>query len=168
MSEDRSLLDRPIRGDLHRATRHRVEQGTPREFMDSLDALLAADGVEAVTWDQYTPYFNDGDPCEFSTHEVYVRIEGVEESGDYGDGRLGTYELEEYIDPSLPGRERYDDANKRGITLNGYDTDEARLALKSFSREIARHQDLLLEKFGDHAQVTATAEGFDVEFYQHE
>src|SRR6476661_3962783 len=24
-----------------------------------------------ITWDQYTPYFNDGDTCEFSVHDKW-------------------------------------------------------------------------------------------------
>lgn len=27
-------------------------------------------GVTAVMWEQYTPGFNDGEPCEFSVHEA--------------------------------------------------------------------------------------------------
>lgn len=29
-------------------------------------------GVKAITWKQYTPYFNDGEPCEFSVGEPAV------------------------------------------------------------------------------------------------
>lgn len=28
--------------------------------------------IKMVAWTQYTPYFNDGDPCEFHVGEVYV------------------------------------------------------------------------------------------------
>jgi hypothetical protein len=30
--------------------------------------------VESVGWPQYTPYFNDGDPCHFSVHSDEDRI----------------------------------------------------------------------------------------------
>lgn len=29
-------------------------------------------GVKAATWHQYTPYFNDGEPCEFSVYDLSV------------------------------------------------------------------------------------------------
>ena len=35
-------------------------------FFEKYDSLLAF-----VFWDQYTPYFSDGDPCVFSKHEPY-------------------------------------------------------------------------------------------------
>ena len=48
--------------------------------------------LEAITWTQYTPYFNDGEPCEFSAHldypgaefkgESYYEVEEVEEAYD--------------------------------------------------------------------------------------
>lgn len=31
--------------------------------------------VETVSWTQYTPYFNDGDTCEFGVHEINVNGE---------------------------------------------------------------------------------------------
>jgi len=34
--------------------------------------------VAAVRWTQYTPHFNDGDPCTFSVGEAQMRFEGDE------------------------------------------------------------------------------------------
>lgn len=34
--------------------------------------------VAAVRWTQYTPGFNDGDPCIFEVNEVRVRVESEE------------------------------------------------------------------------------------------
>lgn len=36
--------------------------------------------LEEFSWDQYAPYFNDGDPCEFSVHSDYpeVKLKGFE------------------------------------------------------------------------------------------
>jgi hypothetical protein len=39
--------------------------------------------VEAVTWTQYTPYFNDGETCEFSVHEKYFILVGDKDPDDY-------------------------------------------------------------------------------------
>lgn len=48
--------------------------------------------VQAVYWDQYAPYFNDGDPCIFHVHEFFVthgedaemssRWDGWDDSGE--------------------------------------------------------------------------------------
>ena len=41
-------------------------------------------GVKNVRWTQYTPYFNDGDPCEFSTNAGYAELnyDGNEDDDD--------------------------------------------------------------------------------------
>jgi hypothetical protein len=36
--------------------------------------------LESVTWVQYTPYFNDGDPCYFSVHDFDASISEPEET----------------------------------------------------------------------------------------
>lgn len=39
--------------------------------------------VYGVKWRQYTPYFNDGEPCEFGVYEVYsYKTKEAFESGD--------------------------------------------------------------------------------------
>lgn len=43
--------------------------------------------VEKVYWVQYTPYFNDGEACEFSVHGICFSIFGDEDANEYE----GTY-----------------------------------------------------------------------------
>lgn len=33
--------------------------------------------ITSIHWTQYTPYFNDGDSCEFSVHELHYTVEGL-------------------------------------------------------------------------------------------
>jgi hypothetical protein len=43
---------------------------------EQTDAIFAADAnVKSVNWTQYAPYFNDGDACEFSVREPWVRFD---------------------------------------------------------------------------------------------
>lgn len=39
--------------------------------------------VGSVQWTQYTPYFNDGETCEFSVHEKYFVLADDEDPDDY-------------------------------------------------------------------------------------
>lgn len=32
------------------------------------EVFKLSDEIESIGWEQYTPYFNDGDTCEFSVH----------------------------------------------------------------------------------------------------
>ncbi len=44
--------------------------------------------LEAVRWTQYTPYFNDGEPCVFGVNEPYIRGQfksKYAEAGEYDD-----------------------------------------------------------------------------------
>lgn len=58
--------------------------------------------VKGVAWTQYTPYFNDGEPCEFGVHEFYYTlndedVDSMIEEGCHPDS-LGEWESN-YSDP---------------------------------------------------------------------
>ncbi len=53
--------------------------------------------LEAITWTQYAPYFNDGEPCTFSVNDVYYKLvskkdESSEENTDEEDEDDDEYE----------------------------------------------------------------------------
>lgn len=39
--------------------------------------------VENIFWTQYTPYFNDGEACEFSVHDVFILFKDDEDACEY-------------------------------------------------------------------------------------
>lgn len=115
-----------------------------------------------IRWEQYTPYFNDGDTCTFGVGEwtVHRAVEdATDEDGDYVD---------------LSGRCLYHELTGRSWEP-GY---EERVAARSaddvafiadFEALLAAcSEELLLAVLGDHVQVVATADGFTVEDYDHE
>lgn len=153
---------RTINGEVSRYT-ERKKQADPQALLDALDALLDTPGVEAVRWNQYTPYFNDGEPCEFNVYDAYVKIAGdEEEAGDYADGYRNSYELWDFENGWGSAKVFHNIAGADGKAIHA--------ALEAFEKELQgeRHDVVLNEKFGDPAQVTATKAGFDVEFYEHD
>lgn len=42
-----------------------------------------SDVVENIFWTQYTPFFNDGEPCEFSVHDAFLTLKGDEDACEY-------------------------------------------------------------------------------------
>lgn len=103
--------------------------------------------IGALKWTQYTPYFNDGEPCEFSVHSdfdvllgKYVASEGDSDEGD-------DEEANEFID--------------------NWSVKDKKVAAAINSLGRAVDEDIFLEAFGDHAQVIATPEGFHVTEYDH-
>jgi len=157
MSNENLKIDRPIEGDITRYTgSERVEQGTAAEFLAALDAVLSIEGVDSVRWDQYTPYFNDGDPCEFGVNERGVKfVDGDDEAGDYEDGYVGTWALTYASNSGYPYR-------PENVT------DEQTAALVAAELNFDRFEDVLRENFGDPAEVTATKDGFSVEYYEND
>lgn len=102
--------------------------------------------IKAVGWTQYTPYFNDGEPCEFGLGEPYVcKSDGV----DFAEVR------------SL-----YDeDVFKDKYSLDGNDA-EAKAAIRWIER--AALSEVFESAFGDHVMVIATPDGFHVSEYDHD
>lgn len=106
--------------------------------------------VTAIRWKQYTPYFNDGEPCVFRVGEVEVAIVGgilgVDPEDLEEEGWYCTYELPE-IKQELKEQ-------LRGIN-------------KLFSGDAA--EKALLAAFDDHQIVTVYADGrCEVEEYYHD
>lgn len=106
--------------------------------------------AEAIKWNQYTPYFNDGDECTFRLGDFTIKIFGVTEQ-KYGESFFDDYDFKpEYIKDSLKGHEN--------VGTN----------LAKFEKLFKDQDDLLKMIFGDHVEVIATREGFDVEEFEHE
>lgn len=160
--ENYTITERPIEGDIVVNRRSSVEQGSAEEFLAALDTILDEPGVEAVKWTQYTPYFNDGDACEFGLNDPTVRLVGDdEEAGDYGDGFRSVYDFWEY-----PNDGSYDYSKRTYIEFEGVDVPALYEKLSNFNT--ARFEAVAQANFGDHAEVTATKAGFNVEYYEHD
>ncbi len=106
---------------------------------------------EAIRWTQYAPYFNDGEPCEFSVHEFeYKFAAGDEAASEEADSE----EDEENEDD--------DDYEEWQIT-------EAQAEFcGEFEGQFSDHEDMLKLVFGDDTRVTATREGFECDEYSHD
>lgn len=53
-------------------SRHRAAKIITEVFEESIREKLKKAGLSAIMWEQYTPHFNDGDPCTFGVHAVWV------------------------------------------------------------------------------------------------
>lgn len=117
-------------------------------FKEAFSELFAAHpDLVAVRWEQYTPYFNDGEPCHFGVNSPYVKMKDTEEdAGDYEDGfeYVSTWSLEDKPESLRNAYKAVDELFK----LLDNDTAEA--------------------AFGDHSQITATRDGFTVDECNHD
>lgn len=128
-------------------------------------------GITGVVWTQYTPYFNDGDTCEFSVGDATFTNAPVDELGDV---RWGEYEGETegvwaadnigYVLES--DREYYQDTKNAILAAGGVDAESCLLFSKAMGS--SEMEDVMQAMFGDHVKVIATRDGFDVEEYEHD
>ena len=105
-----------------------------------------------VRWTQCTPYFNDGDPCDFSSHAEDADINDDDDFGvdDDNDGEC---------------RERDDKCEAAKFTSDEEELacrDEAHTLLKCFSDQDYYHF------FGDHMVVDVTRKGVETYEYSHD
>ncbi len=67
MTVTKTFFGIPIDGDIAYAEK-RAAQRPIEDLQPLMQALLDDDGIEWFAWRQYTPYFNDGEPCVFNVH----------------------------------------------------------------------------------------------------
>jgi hypothetical protein len=94
--------------------------------------------MKEFQWKQYTPYFNDGEPCTF---------------------RACTY------DPSVNGTEWWSE-NDEEVKMTKKEWEAARKDVQEFLS--AFEDDVMEHLFGDHCKVTVTKKGAKVEEYSHD
>ncbi len=116
--------------------------------------------VNAVGWRQYTPYFNDGEPCEFrcytecafATNAIGDQLSEVE-YGEYNGDDKSIWVL----DPD------YGCHNEEAIPEGVEEKHDALLTVLGLIEN-----SVFLELFGDHCTVIATRKGFDIHEYSHD
>lgn len=113
--------------------------------------------VKAVGWCQYTPYFNDGEPCEFGVHDKHI-LTPIGYRAAIDDGAKG-WNLEGFSPYDWEGKLQKNET----ISLEEYES--AKRFLKYFSRI---SDDTYYDLFGDHVSIIATRKGFEVSEYDHD
>jgi len=121
-----------------------------REIFENFESL------QSFSWNQYTPYFNDGESCIFSANTDYIKV-----NGEY------IYDCEWFLEEYVTG---FSSSTKEKTVVANPSYD------RNLSDAAMRIQDLLgglpdsfyEEEFGDHTEITVSREGIEVEDYQHE
>jgi hypothetical protein len=167
VTNENLTVDRPITGDVQRSYHDDVPQVDAATFLAEVDRALETPGVRGLVWEQYTPYFNDGEPCEFSVGDVRVLLDGVDEDTEdfdleYGDS-VSDYDTYRH-GGTYPYGGDLDAVN--WVDFNGVSGRTLYELIRSLNT--AAWENVARANFGDHAQVTATPEGFNVEYYEHD
>ena len=148
-----NILKEQVKEQVEEKRKIYVEEGKKiiregfREFME------ANPTIRAFKWEQYTPYFNDGDACYFS--EPSFLIEDIPDDwGDREDGWVSAYDYEYGC--------REDENVNFSKTL--YKN------MEDLSGLLCSNEDILEHLFGDHVQVTYSrgSDEVEVEDYNHD
>lgn len=118
--------------------------------------------IKSFSWNQYTPYFNDGDTCVFSANTDYIKVNGehVDDCEWYNEKTVtnwGTYNREKKVYEG-----RVEVPNPKFNKSLSDATDMITEFLGQFD------DNFYSSRFGDHAEVTVTADGIETEDYEHE
>lgn len=168
MTDKKNFLGIPVEGEVY-YTRTPVPQKSQEDLRVLIEPVLAHPKVEAIRWRQYTPYFNDGEPCVFDVSDVYFRLTSVpEEAGDYEDGFVSTWDAR-YVPEvaEMIGTTEWD--RDRGRVHDGKGDIELYNLLRAFEEGLgSAFNDVLMEAFGDHAEVTVRRNVIEIETYEHD
>ncbi len=139
----------------------RQKEETAKYFGEKINDLFreffeANPKIDAIRWEQYTPYFNDGAPCTFGVCEPNFRfVDGVlseeeaETLSEDGDGFIW----------SLWGLKDKDRKAELEKIFDG---------TTQLSQMLCGAEEFLEEVYGDHVRLTVTRAGIEVEEYSHD
>jgi len=123
-------------------------------FNDAAQAFFnkAPEGT-TITWCQYTPYFNDGDPCVFGVGGIEVRFKPLE-------GEDKEMAEEEYGEDEGFCHGEIDQTKEL--------PKEVRADAKALTGFISSQEELMLALYDDHNIIRLSKDGATVSDYEHD
>lgn len=118
--------------------------------------------LESFGWNQYTPYFNDGDSTIFNANTDYLIINGdyAEDTNWFNKENVINWGTYDKVNKTYVGRVEEPNPNYNIDLVNAYN--EIVEFLSNFDN------DYYLTKFGDHAEVIVTKNSVDISDYDHD
>lgn len=140
----------------------------------------------SIGWTQYTPYFNDGDTCVFGstiTEPSLNSVKDIEEDTTRNEGYEHGEDFSAHSEENIYGE--YDRGARNYSKFPNPDYDpayaECEHAVVAFLTTLAGNEarsyhdttpttfdSALMQIFGDHAQITITRDGIQVNEYHHD
>lgn len=184
----KKIMGIPVHGEVYEEkpeTYQRPIEDLKEIFLD----LLNDPNVHSFGWKQYTPYFNDGDVCEFGVSDPWIKtVDDAEEEDDdeyleIGDlhRTLGNHdyvqrertpeEIAEYTKRYTTKWNRYPFAATH--TWDRVDREPKYPETMKRAEKLKRiqryeYEYAMKQAFGDHARVTVTKDGFQIDEYDHD
>lgn len=141
----------------------------------------------SFSWTQYTPYWNDGDPCNFYANTDYLYIDDEEEETDFHNTEIDVKELKQKEKTIKKLTAEIEKLKKQGKNENDWEITHKQNRIKKLNelnlQDVEKrlrfiediddllksiNQDVLENMFGDHVKVIVTADGAKTEHYEHD
>lgn len=133
--------------------REEMKKTMQKEFNSSIQEIFRlVPRLKSFAWTQYSPYFNDGDECVFRVNQVNA-LSFIPDYGSY------SYEVENDDDFIIAD---YDSANTESLTV------AEKEAIQKVIDFIENSDDLMEDLYGNHVSVILTADGANVDGYDHD
>lgn len=141
---------------------NQLKQNLINDFRVSLetmakDIFIHIPQLKAISWQQYTPYFNDGDECTFRIREI-IFYNFIPQDGYFRYAE----EMEDEHEGEYPeGSWAYSSSYLKKTTLSK----EAVEFLNNFNRTINQNREFIKEIFNDNSTISWTENGIEIEEY---
>jgi hypothetical protein len=126
-------------------------------------------GLQSFGWTQYTPYFNDGDTCEFgvNTYSDEIYINDSRDEDDYEDWKCPQCKRSNGYDVAFCPK---DGAPKPVAEVATFSKEDREAAAEMVSDMLKNFDDdMMQDLYGDHVQVTIHRNGTATkEEYEHD
>lgn len=120
--------------------------------------------IKTIVWNQFTPYFNDGDECVFSVNDMVFSTKEIDHIPDNPD------EDNQGSDFQGDGLYDYQEINGKWIHVPIEGEKFAQRKVFGEFHQLIRTlpDEIFMSVFGDHKKILATIDGFDVEDCEHD
>jgi len=164
-------------------------EASKKEYLDKMrgsfhqevfaETFAKVPSLKQIQWEQYTPYFNDGDECVFSVRDrVYsssdtrynssYRLEELDKD-ETGEPEAGAWSIDGYSGFKIPDdtdsswiKERYE-SHLQHVTKEEYAAlHDLETILSQLPKELYR------DYFGEHSTVRVTRDSIETEEYEHD
>lgn len=140
-----------LRKELDEKMRQLREQFRQDFSKIAAEFFAAVPRIKSLTWTQYTPYFMDGDPCEFGVNDIFF---ATDENTDFEyyrefDEKDGNFSVMSYGLKKLVTKEELELCEK-------------------MSQIIHTNSELMEDLFGDHVIIVLGADGTKTQAYDHD
>lgn len=163
----------------------RFRKEMKNKFNELFKSTFESSPIQAIAWEQYTPYFNDGDECIFNIYDVQFILEGFDpeniENSSYKYEDEDKYTLVNLSDIEIfknilhkQDLDLNEDSKKyyQNIVNSILEQEEKYPGLSkmcnNISKMITQNKDIMFSIFGDHVSVVVTKDETFINEYDHD